>query len=125
MKELTFANQFICLPCIKRMFNKCFKKTHYACFLTIFYLKEFNTFLCYTADRSGLTDRDLVEQIQRVNVDALEEYENKKRVKGGCALAKYLLRLVDIRNISLEHSKIMTTVPINEVIKDIYIHSDN
>ena len=89
----------------------------------------YNNFLCVAADRSGLTDRDLVEQIQRVYVDALDEYEKKKRVKGGCALAKYLLRLMDLRNISVEHSKMMTILPIQEqdmpaVVKDIYIHSD-
>lgn len=82
-----------------------------------------------SADRAGLTNRDLVEQIQKVYVDALEEYENKKRVKGGCALAKYLLRLIDLRNISAEHSKMLTVLPIDElampsVVKDIYLQSD-
>lgn len=70
-----------------------------------------------------------MEQIQKVYVDALEEYENKKRVKGGCALAKYLLRLIDLRNISSEHSKMLTILPINEeampsVVRDIYMQSD-
>lgn len=81
------------------------------------------------ADRAGLTNRDLVEQIQKVYVDALEEYENKKRVKGGCGLAKYLLRLIDLRNISAEHSKMLTVLPIDEeampsVVRDIYMQSD-
>lgn len=76
-----------------------------------------------------MTNRDLVEQIQKVYVDALEEYENKKRVKGGCGLAKYLLRLIDLRNISAEHSKMLTVLPIDEeampsVVRDIYMQSD-
>ncbi|XP_048755933.1 ecdysone receptor-like isoform X2 [Ostrea edulis] len=83
----------------------------------------------FSADRAGLTNRDLVEQIQKVYVDALDEYENKKRVKGGCALAKYLLRLIDLRNISSEHSKMLNILPIDEsampsVVKDIYMQSD-
>lgn len=89
----------------------------------------FTAISIFSADRAGLTNRDLVEQIQKVYVDALEEYENKKRVKGGCALAKYLLRLIDLRNISSEHSKMLTILPINEeampsVVRDIYMQSD-
>ncbi|XP_061179752.1 oxysterols receptor LXR-alpha-like isoform X1 [Saccostrea echinata] len=83
----------------------------------------------FSADRAGLTNRDLVEQIQKVYVDALDEYESKKRVKGGCALAKYLLRLIDLRNISAEHSRMLTILPIDEtampsVVKDIYMQND-
>jgi len=82
-----------------------------------------------SADRQGLENRNLVEQIQKVYVDAFEEYEQKKRVRGGCALAKYLICLSDLRNISLEHSKMLTVLPIAEtlmpaVVKDIYMQND-
>lgn len=70
-----------------------------------------------------------MEQVQKVYVDTLSEYENKKRVRGGCALAKYLIRLMDLRNISVEHSKMLQILPIEEkvmpaVVKDIYMQSD-
>lgn len=83
----------------------------------------------FTGDRHGLANKDLVEQIQKIYVDALDEYENRKRVRGGCALAKYLIRLSDLRNISLEHSKMLKILPIEEslmpsVVKDIYLQTD-
>ncbi|KAK3108181.1 hypothetical protein FSP39_002779 [Pinctada imbricata] len=89
----------------------------------------FTSICIFSADRNGLSNRDLVEQIQRVYVDALDEYEKNKRLKGGCALAKYLLRLMDLRNISEEHSKMLKDLPIHEqdmpaVVKDIYIQDD-
>lgn len=86
----------------------------------------FTAIAIFSADRNGLQDRDLIEQIQKLYVDALDEYENKKRLRGGCALARYLLLLMDLRNISVEHSKMLTVLPIQEsnmpsVVKDIYI----
>ncbi|KAJ8314271.1 hypothetical protein KUTeg_008832 [Tegillarca granosa] len=89
----------------------------------------FTAICIFSADRYGLGNKDLVEQVQKVYVDTLSEYENKKRVRGGCALAKYLIRLMDLRNISVEHSKMLQILPIEEkvmpaVVKDIYMQSD-
>ncbi|XP_060086039.1 oxysterols receptor LXR-alpha-like [Ylistrum balloti] len=90
----------------------------------------FTAICIFSTDRQGLGNKDLVEQIQKVYVDALNEYEAKKRCRGGCALAKYLLLLSDLRNISLEHSKMLNVLPIEDslmppVVKDIYIQNEN
>ncbi|XP_021376222.1 ecdysone receptor-like isoform X2 [Mizuhopecten yessoensis] len=90
----------------------------------------FTAICIFSTDRQGLGNKDLVEQIQKVYVDALNEYESKKRNRGGCALAKYLLLLSDLRNISLEHSKMLNVLPIEDdlmppVVKDIYIQNES
>lgn len=90
----------------------------------------FTAIAIFSPDRVGIQDRDLVEEIQKMYVEALNEYESKKRFRGGCALAKYLLLLMDLRNISVEHSKMLTVLPILEenmpsVVKDIYIQDDD
>lgn len=90
----------------------------------------FTAIAIFSSDRGGLQNRDLIEEIQKMYVDALNEYESKKRCRGGSALAKYLLLLMDLRNISVEHSKMLTVLPIPEsnmpnVVKDIYIQDDD
>lgn len=99
--------------------------------IRFFWIYSFKICLFFiSADRVGIHDRDLVEEIQKMYVEALNEYESKKRFRGGCALAKYLLLLMDLRNISVEHSKMLTVLPIQEenmpsVVKDIYIQDED
>ncbi|WAQ94198.1 ECR-like protein [Mya arenaria] len=69
---------------------------------------------------------DQVEQIQKIYVDALREYVNRKRMHGGTCLAKLLIRLSDLRSISMEHSKMLTMMHMDEslmplIVQDIYI----
>ena len=80
------------------------------------------------SDRYGLEDKDKVEEIQKIYVDALTEYEEKKRLQSGCCLAKLLLRLSDLRSISMEHSKMLTMMKMDDslmpnIVQDIYIQN--
>ncbi|XP_052803665.1 ecdysone receptor-like isoform X1 [Mya arenaria] len=84
------------------------------------------TAICIFSERHGLANKDQVEQIQKIYVDALREYVNRKRMHGGTCLAKLLIRLSDLRSISMEHSKMLTMMHMDEslmplIVQDIYI----
>ena len=79
-------------------------------------------------ERHDVRNKDQVEQIQKIYVDALMEYIEKKRFHSGTCLAKLLVRLSDLRSISIEHSKMLTMMHMNEslmphIVQDIYIQS--
>ena len=79
-------------------------------------------------DRYGLEDKEKVEEIQKIYVDALTEYEDRKRLLSGCCLARLLLRLSDLRSISMEHSKMLTMMKMDDslmpnIVQDIYIQN--
>ncbi|KAL3831771.1 hypothetical protein ACJMK2_023478 [Sinanodonta woodiana] len=87
------------------------------------------TAICIFSERHGLFDKKQVEEIQKIYVDALTEYEDKKRYSGGCSLARLLIRLADLRSISVEHSKMLTCMQMDEsimptIVQDIYIQKD-
>ena len=82
----------------------------------------------FFSDRHGLDEKDKIEEIQKVYVDALMEYEEKKRLYGGCCFAKLLIRLSDLRSISVEHSKMLTMMKMDDslmpnIVQDIYIQN--
>lgn len=86
------------------------------------------TAICIFSDRYGLEDKEKVEEIQKIYVDALTEYEDRKRLLSGCCLARLLLRLSDLRSISMEHSKMLTMMKMDDslmpnIVQDIYIQN--
>lgn len=83
--------------------------------------------LCIS-ERHDITNKEQVEQIQKIYVDALSEYLEKKRLHSGTCLAKLLVRLSDLRTISIEHSKMLTMMHMDEalmphIVQDIYIQN--
>ncbi|KAL5006605.1 hypothetical protein ScPMuIL_015411 [Solemya velum] len=91
---------------------------------------EFGLFtaICIFSDRQNLIDVDKVEQIQKIYLDAFEDYIDKKRLQGRCALAKFLIRLTDLRSISVEHTKMLTDMMMDESmmpkeVRDIYMQT--
>ncbi|KAH3721308.1 hypothetical protein DPMN_064228 [Dreissena polymorpha] len=86
------------------------------------------TAICIFSERHDISNKEQVEQIQKVYVDALMEYIDKKRLNSVTSLAKLLVRLSDLRSISLEHSKMLTMMHMDEslmphIVQDIYIQS--
>lgn len=84
------------------------------------------TAICIFSDRHDLKNKEQVEQIQKIYIDALSEYLEKKRYHSGTCLAKLLVRLGDLRSISIEHSKMLTMMHMDEglmphIVQDIYI----
>lgn len=80
----------------------------------------------FLAERQNLGNVDKVEQIQKIYLDAFEDYIDKKRLQGRCALAKFLVRLTDLRSISVEHTKMLKDMMLDESImpkevRDIYM----
>ncbi|XP_060603528.1 ecdysone receptor-like isoform X1 [Ruditapes philippinarum] len=86
------------------------------------------TAICIFSERHDIKNKDQVEQIQKIYVDALSEYLEKKRYHSGTCLAKLLVRLSDLRSISIEHSKMLTMMHMDEglmphIVQDIYIQN--
>lgn len=85
-------------------------------------------FFSFVSERHDINNKEQVEQIQKIYVDALMEYIEKKRFHSGTCLAKLLVRLSDLRSISIEHSKMLKMMHMNEslmphIVQDIYIQS--
>ena len=125
-------------------YNLCFggkiRKTGYPSTPQFYCIKVENKGVCITwtclrdvvvvifSDRYGLEDKEKVEEIQKIYVDALTEYEDRKRLLSGCCLARLLLRLSDLRSISMEHSKMLTMMKMDDslmpnIVQDIYIQN--
>ncbi|XP_045169068.1 ecdysone receptor-like isoform X2 [Mercenaria mercenaria] len=86
------------------------------------------TAICIFSERHDLKNKEQVEQIQKIYTDALSEYLEKKRYHSGTCLAKLLVRLSDLRSISIEHSKMLTMMHMDEglmphIVQDIYIQN--
>lgn len=87
------------------------------------------TAICIFSERPGLEQADKVELIQSQYVELLHAYETCKRGRGGNALARFLLRLSDLRTIGDEHSKVLVELEANKesqidvpkMIKDIIL----
>ncbi|RUS82889.1 hypothetical protein EGW08_009354 [Elysia chlorotica] len=87
------------------------------------------TAICIFSERPGLEQAEKVELIQSQYVELLHAYETSKRGRGGNALARFLLRLSDLRSIGDEHSKVLVELESNKesqidvpkMIKDIIL----
>ena len=95
--------------------------THKQCAIKIFTI--------ISSERPGLEQAEKVELIQSQYVELLHAYETSKRGRGGNALARFLLRLSDLRTIGDEHSKVLVELESNKesqidvpkMIKDIIL----
>jgi hypothetical protein len=81
------------------------------------HLSSINTRFTYTPndvhlnvtaiDRPGVSDSALVEAMQRYYVEVLLGYITHRRSKKGTFLAQLLMKLVDLRTLSFEHSTLL------------------
>ena len=69
---------------------------------------------CIFPDRQGVMDDRIVDKIQEVYSEALLSYVNHRRINGSRFLPKLLMKLVDLRSLSAEHSSCLYKLTIEK-----------
>jgi ecdysone receptor len=72
------------------------------------------TALCIFSDRPNVKDMSAIQHIQEVYSEALHAYVKKRRICGSHFLAKLLMKLVELRTLSDEHSKCLYRLTIEK-----------
>jgi ecdysone receptor len=72
------------------------------------------TALCIFSDRPGIVNVPTVHRIQELYSDALLAYVKNRRICGSHFLAKLLMKLVELRTLSDEHSKCLYRLTIEK-----------
>jgi hypothetical protein len=66
------------------------------------------------ADRPGVRDAHIIENIQEVYAEVLLSYVGHRRLYGSHFLAKLLMKLVELRTLSAEHSECLYRLTIEK-----------
>ena len=68
----------------------------------------------FTLDRPGLVNARQVDAIQSTYVNILMEYLDVRRPKGTTYLAKLLMKLTELRQLSAEHSEMLFALKVEK-----------
>ena len=66
------------------------------------------------SERPGLLDPHKVESVQEVYINALSAYLKYRRPRGSNFFAKLLMKLVDLRTLSVEHADVLFALKVEK-----------
>ncbi|XP_013421724.1 ecdysone receptor [Lingula anatina] len=72
------------------------------------------TCICVFSERTGLSEPQKIEKVQEMYVRALQNYMKAKYVKKNQNFAKLLMKLTELRTLSVEHSEVLLALRVQK-----------